>query len=95
VTCLVARVDPLTLNLDIHRSSDKMRRVDRPIGNQSGSISRLSTIGNSNRLDVADSRDGSRLWRTKETKVVDRVQGEKSRVAGLIHEISNIRQEWR
>lgn len=72
-----------------------MRRVDRPIGNQSGSISCLSTIGNSNRLDFSDSRVGSRLWRTKEAKVVNRVQGNKSGVTGLVHETSNVRQEWR
>ena len=74
----------LTLDLDIHRRLDEMRRVDRSVGNETSFIPRLKTKSRHYRLDVSDKRVRSGLGRAEKAKVVDAVQSQKSRIARLI-----------
>jgi hypothetical protein len=82
----------LTLDLNIHVRLDKMRRVDRSIGDDAGTVPSLQTIRNNDGLDVTDEGIRPCLGGTEETKVVDGVQGQKSRHAGLVDNAADFRK---
>lgn len=82
----------LTLDLNIHVRLDEMRRVNRSIGNDSCTVPGLKAVRYNDWLDVTDQGVGSGFRRTEDAKVVDGVQGQKSRHAGLVDDAADFRK---
>lgn len=75
---------PQPVDLDVGVGLYEMSRVDGPIGDQPGPVSRLGTVSDDDGLDVPDDAVWAGLGGSKDAKVVDRVEGEETRVRGLV-----------
>lgn len=61
-----------------------MSRVDGSIRNQPGSVPRLGAVGDDDGFDISDERVWAGLGGSKDAKVVDAVQGQKTGERGLV-----------
>ena len=59
-------------------------RLNGSVRNQPGTIPGLRAVGNDDRLDVSDQRVWAGLGGSVNAKVVDRVEGDETRVRGLV-----------